>query len=252
MNYKNEFTASELAHFKTLRVCILTPVLHVEPRWIASTVDMVAYSWERGLRIYKFGMTERLAPDWARNALAREAMGHQHHGKYFTHFLWLDSDQVFHPDLCCQLARHDVDFVSAVYYHRNGAPFPVAYVKTDDCGPDGYLHHPLMEIPTALVEVDAVGFGAVLMKRDVFLKVPEPWFTIDYRAGEDIAFCKKIKDYGFKVHLDGAYSIGHIGVPPIIDGQYYRDWVKNNPEKYSQKIQVQLKGVAHGNQSDVV
>ena len=29
MNYKNEFTVSELAHFQKLRVCILTPVMHV-------------------------------------------------------------------------------------------------------------------------------------------------------------------------------------------------------------------------------
>lgn len=238
----NKFNEKELEYFKTLRVCILSPIMHIEPRWMAATCDMIAYSWERGLKIYKFGMTERIAVDWARNALAREAVDYKHDGQYFTHFLWLDSDHVFHPDLCCQLARHDRDIVSAVYHHRTGAPFPVAYVLTEDCPKDGYMHHPLMEIPTALVEVDAVGFGVVLMKRDVFLKVPEPWFTIDFRAGEDIAFCVKAKKFGFKIFLDGAYSVGHIGVPPILDGKYYSEWVKNNPEKYSKKIAVELKG----------
>jgi len=239
----NKFSDAEMEHFKTLRVCILAPIMHVEPRWVASTCEMIAYSWERGLRINKFGMTERLAVDWARNALARAAVEFKYNDEYFTHFLWLDSDHVFHPDLCCQLARHNVDMVSAVYHHRSGPPFPVAYVKTDDCAEDGFLHHPLMEIPTALVEVDAVGFGVMLMKRDVFLRVPEPWFTIDYRAGEDIAFCKKAKDFGVTVHLDGGYSVGHIGVAPILDCKTYADWTAANPDKAAKRIAVRLNGM---------
>jgi hypothetical protein len=239
----NEFTQNEIAHFAKMRVCILSPIMHIEPRWMAATCDMIAYSWERGLKIYKFGMTERIAVDWARNALAREAIEYRHNGEFFTHFLWLDSDHVFHPDLCCQLARHDVDFVSAIYHHRTGAPFPVAYVRTADCPDDIYKHHPLMEIPPYLVEVDAVGFGVCLIKRDLFMKIPEPWFTIDWRSGEDIAFCVKAKQFGFKIYLDGAYSVGHIGVPPILDGKSYRDWIANNPDKYQKKIAVELKGV---------
>lgn len=236
----NKFTKFELDVFKRMRVCILAPIMHVEARWVVSACEMVAYAWEHGLRVDRFGMTERLVVDWARNALAREALAYEDDKGKFTHFLWLDSDHIFNPDLLCQLARHNVDIVGALYYHRSGPPLPVAYVRSGDCREDSLLVHPLLEIPPALVEVSAIGFGAVLMRREIFEKVPEPWFTIDWRGGEDIAFCLKAREYGFKVHLDGAYTIGHIGSPRVVGKEDYEKWCVENPDKISQKIRVQL------------
>ena len=133
--------------------------------------------------------------DWARNFLARQAKDHicEYTGKRYTHLLWLDTDHVFNPDLACILARHfkdpNIDAISALYFGRTGPTLPVVYVK--DTSDDKHKHYPLLEVPPSLCEVDAFGFGACMMKLDIFDKVPEPWFTIDYRAGEDIAFCVK-------------------------------------------------------------
>lgn len=241
-----EFTKQVKAQFEKMSICILTPISIPEPKWIQSTINMVAYSWMQGLRIYQMGMTERMVVDWARNFLAKQAIEHvnEYTGKKFTHLLWLDADHVFNPDLACILARHfldpNIDAISALYYSRSGATLPVVYVK--DKSEDEYKHYPLIEVPPTLCEVDAYGFGACMMKREVFEKVPEPWFTIDYRAGEDIAFCVKAKKYGIRFFLDGQYKLGHIGAPPIITEEDHKKHLEENKMLYADKIKVGLGG----------
>lgn len=232
-----------------MSVCILSPIATAEPRWVQSMVNMVAYSWMQGLPVHQMGITERMVVDWARNFLAKQAVEHvcEYTGKPFTHLLWLDSDHVFNPDLAVALARwlwqhEEIDAVSALYYARSGATLPVVYVK--DKSDDPMKHYPLIDVPPMLCEVDACGFGAVLMKRDVFERVPEPWFTIDWRGGEDIAFCVKAKQHGVRFFLDGGYRLGHIGEAPIITEKDHRKHMDDNVALYADKIRVGLGGKA--------
>jgi hypothetical protein len=241
-----EFTKAEKAQFEKMNIVILSPMMIPEPLWIQSMANMVAWSWMNGLKIYQMGITHKIVVDWARNNLARNAVDHvcEFTGKRFTHIMWLDADHVFNPDLGCCLARHflnkDIDAVSALYYSRTGATLPVVYVKVDN--EYEYKHYPLIEVPPTLCEVDAFGFGACMMKREVFEIVPEPWFTIDYRAGEDIAFCVHAKKKGIRFFLDGSYILGHVGEPPIIGEAEYRAHLEANKELYADKIKVGLGG----------
>ncbi len=241
-----EFTKEVKAQFSKMSVCILSPIFIPEPRWIQSTVNMVAWSWMQGLKIYQMGITERMVVDWARNFLAHQALDHvcEYTGEKYTHLLWMDADHVFNPDLACILARNfadpNIDAISALYYSRTGPTLPIVYVK--DNSPDEHKHYPLIEVPATLCEVDAFGFGACMMKRDVFERVPEPWFTVDYRAGEDIAFCVKAKQHGVRFFLDGQYKLGHIGQPPIIGEKEYRTHMEENKALYADKIRVGLGG----------
>jgi hypothetical protein len=247
----NTFSKAEKKCFEDMSIVILSPIFIPEPKWIQSMVNMVAWSWMNGLKVYQLGMTERMVVDWARNVLARQAVDHEcaYTGKRHTHLLWLDADHTFNPDLACQLARHmalrEVDAVSALYYSRTGPTLPVVYVK--DSSDNEYQHYPLIEVPNSLCEVDAFGFGACLMKREIFEVVPEPWFTLDYRAGEDIAFCVKAKKHGIRFFLDGQYKLGHIGEPPIIGEEAYRQHMQDNAPLYAEKIKVGLGGKRHGN-----
>lgn len=233
-----------------MSVVIVSPIYIPEPKWIQCMVNMVAYSWMQGLPIYQMAITERMVVDWARNSLARKAVdcSSEYTGKRYSHIFWLDADHTFNPDLACQLARHmalkEVDAVSALYYSRTGPTLPVAYVK--DSSDNEYKHYPLIEVPNMLCEVDAFGFGACLMKREVFEIVPEPWFTIDYRAGEDIAFCVKAKKHGIRFFLDGQYKLGHVGPGPVIGEAEYRKHMEDNAPLYAEKIKVGLGGTKHG------
>ena len=97
----------------------------------------------------------------------------------------------------------------------------------------------MIEAPESLCEVDAVGFGAVLMKRSVLDQVPEPWFAFK-DCGEDIYFCVHAKEAGVKIHLDGSYVLGHIGVPNIVTEKTYREYMDANQDKYADRIRVAL------------
>lgn len=233
----------DLKRYQDLSICILTPCGAYENsvKFTKSVANMVAYSWMNGLRVFQMGITERMVVDWARNELARTAKDkiNEFTGEKFTHLLWLDDDHVFEADLACVLARHDVDMVSALYYARVGKTLPVVFVK-DESAEDEYKHFPLVEAPNCLFECDAVGFGALLMRRDVLDRVPQPWFTIDYRAGEDIAFCVSAKKNGIKIYCDGQYKLGHIAVPRVIGHQDYLRYVENNKDEFAGKVKVQL------------
>lgn len=236
-------TEQDLKHYQKLSVCILTPcgAYSNSVKFTKSVANMVAYSWMHGLKIYQMGVTERMVVDWARNELARIAKDkiNEYTGEVFTHILWLDDDHTFPPDLACRLASHDKDMVSALYYGRTPPFFPVCYVKDPS---EEYKHFPLVEPPACLFQCDAVGFGALMMRLDVFKRVPEPWFTLDWKAGEDIAFCVKAKQYGVEIWCDGAYKLGHIGVPPVITEA---DWLRAkaaDPERFADKVRVELNG----------
>lgn len=231
-------TERDKERYNGMSVCILTPCggYNVSVKWAQNVANMVAYSWLNGLRVYQMGITERMVVDWARNDLARKAREHanEYTGKSFTHLLWLDDDHVFNPDLACWLAREDRDMVSALYYGRTPPHYPVVYIHAKDDDKE-FKHYPIVEVPDNLFECDAVGFGALLMKRDVLDRVPEPWFTIDWKAGEDIAFCKKAKDHGIGIYCDGRYKLGHIGVPPVITEKTYKQAQKDRPDIFNDK-----------------
>jgi hypothetical protein len=223
----------------SVRVCILTPVMNHFPAFWRSVINMVAYSWEKGIPVGEIGITERTVVDWARNNLAKAAKEKSE----YTHFLWLDADHVFNPDLLECLLSHNLKgpfIVSALYYSRCAPYLPVVYVK--DYSVDVYKHFPLIEIPNNLITCDAVGFGGCLMSREVLEVVPEPWFTIDYRAGEDVAFCVKAKQYGTKIYCDGRYKLGHVGDYPIVTESTYRKYMDEHKEDYADKVRVFLGG----------
>ena len=224
---------------KPFRVCLLSPVMIDFPAFWRSAINMVAYSWEHGIQVGEIGTVERTVVDWARNNLARAALAK----KEYTHFLWLDCDHVFNPDLLERLLSHKLTgpyLVSALYFARMEPHLPIVYVKSKD--EDPYKHYPLVEVPPTLIHADAVGFGACLMSREVLEVVPEPWFTVDYRAGEDIAFCVKAKQYGVQIYCDGAYKLGHVGGYPIITEATYRKYMDEHREDYADRVRVFLGG----------
>ena len=76
------------------------------------------------------------------------------------------------------------------------------------------------ELPTTgLVEVDAVGFGCVLVRRRVVEALSDPWFEFGHWASnqmqEDVYFCYKAKQAGFRVFMDCGLVVGHI-TPVVI------------------------------------
>ena len=69
------------------------------------------------------------------------------------------------------------------------------------------------------VPIEYAGMGWMLIKKGVIEKIKYPWFfrgTEEFAPGivdmvsEDVAFCKNIKEAGYKIMLDTKIHVGHI------------------------------------------
>lgn len=125
-----------------------------------------------------------------------------------THALCLDGDEVFPENMVYKLLNHDKDIVSAYVCVKNQPEKPNAYVK-----------HKGKYIPykgIGLEEVDAVGFGQVLIKREVFEKMGSPWFAYEDSktkvTTEEIYFFEKAKKFGFKLFVDYGLRCEHLSL----------------------------------------
>ena len=132
--------------------------------------------------------------------------------------MWFDSDMVFNPDTLMRMLKHiddGHDFVTGIYYRRTPPFTPVAF-KSMELNEDGqgFTWEEFTEIPDGLFEVGACGFGCVLMKTEIFVAVFAKYgqmFTPIANCGEDIAFCWRARQCGYKIIADPSISLGHVG-----------------------------------------
>lgn len=138
-----------------------------------------------------------------------------------THVLFLDSDMHFPPDTAHRLLRHNKDIVAVNYAKRRFPHLPVTFKHMPDpeLGTDSAVFCYTDKDSTGLEEVDAVGFGAVLIRMNVFAKIPPTCFETGLvkdtgiYMGEDTHFCHAAREAGFQVWIDHDLSkeIGHSG-----------------------------------------
>ena len=144
--------------------------------------------------------------------------------------MWFDSDMVFNPDTLKKMLEHidnGADFVTGIYYRRT-APFsPVAF-KTMELNEDGtaFTWDEFDKIPDGLFEVGACGFGCVLMKSEIFVAVFSKFgqmFTPIANCGEDIAFCWRARQCGYKILADPSIGLGHVG-HTVITKEFFKNY----------------------------
>jgi GT2 family glycosyltransferase len=135
--------------------------------------------------------------------------------------LMVDDDHVFAPDLLERLLSHEVDIVAALALRRDEPYGPFCFVGT--AGPGVYVPADLREhAPDDLLQVRAVGTGAMLIRRRVFETLPAPWFTISEESGEDMRFCDAAHAAGLPIHCDLGARLGHLTTTAV--------WPVSNPE----------------------
>lgn len=137
------------------------------------------------------------------------------------YMLMIDDDMIVPMDLFERLYRHNVDVVAPLAFMRVSPHRPVIYRVEEGYDPlmrsDYYIPHTVNNYPKdTLVECDAVGFGAALIKMDVVRRMEKPWFMSTTASGEDLWFCFKAKKAGARVFMDTSTKLGHLGFPPVI------------------------------------
>lgn len=230
VNFENFYKQPHLDSFKKAKVVLLVPTTRTLPRFWESIVDMVAFSWNFGLKVETIVPAIQSVITDARTWLCDTALGlkSSFDGKEFTHFLCIDDDHTFGPDLACNLVykmdMYDAKIMSAVCYKKGIENMPPVHVKSIH---HGYVEYKkVVKFPKSVFKVDAVGFGVIMIKREVFEKVKQPWFRISQRISEDNYFCMKAQKAGFDIYMDGACTTGHIGENIIVDETNYEAYLK--------------------------
>lgn len=150
----------------------------------------------------------------------------------------VDDDMLFKADIFETLLKHDVDLCAALAFTRNHPHLPVMYQSSEGYDPiehrDYYRLDWIRNYPkNKLVEVDAVGFGCVLINTKIVRKMERPYFMSSTGTGEDITFCVNFKKAGGRIFTDTSCVIGHLGNPPLIDDESYD---KTNDPKQREKL----------------
>lgn len=129
--------------------------------------------------------------------------------------LWVDSDMRFPKDALEILLSRNLPIVGVNATTRR---FPVKPTALDIDPETNDLVKVDSKGKTGLEQVMGVGFGMVLIKKEVFEAAQKPWFWFEQTdkggiIGEDIYFCAKAFDAGYKTVIDHDLSmhIRHIG-----------------------------------------
>lgn len=142
--------------------------------------------------------------------------------------LWLDSDMAFHSDALVRLYQdveeRDCDIVTGLCFMRR-PPYDPCIWSELRIGLEPvsaiYRNYPRGE----LFEVDATGLAFALVKVDVIKSVLERYGTCFNQMvgyGEDISFCIRAKQCGYKIWCDSRVKIGHIGLQVCDESLYDR------------------------------
>lgn len=179
---------------------------------------------------------------FAREQLAKAALD-----QGSDYLLMIDDDMLAPADLFLKLVKHNVDIVAPLAFTRNPPHKAVMYQALEGFDPSVNMPYFITDYVknyprNKLVECDAVGFGAVLIKTDVFRKMKAPWFMGVHGAGtgEDIYFCTMAKKVGARVFMDTATKLGHLSHPKVITEEYkdqFDAMTEDQKEKYYGKFQ---------------
>lgn len=184
------------------------------------TREVVSMAWAFGFRNLQIpgtytGLTG-MPFDHARNTGCQKLLEMGWEWLFF-----LDDDVIPPPDAIIKLINHKVPIVSGLYYRRSPPILPV--MLRDVSGGRQWVTE--FQAP-ALIEVDYVGAGCLLIHRDVLASLPPlspkcHWFEwrvdrVDLpqeeRMSEDFAFCRHAKNHGLKIFVDTGVQCRHAGL----------------------------------------
>lgn len=130
--------------------------------------------------------------------------------------LMIDNDVVPPKDILTMI-EHGKPVVSATVTIKKGSvPQPVILKEEGDQYRQVNVAEFLDEESDGLIEVDGVGTGALLVRRDVLEEMKPPWFKFLYneedgslRLGEDFYFSRRLKQNGVPLFVSTEHVCSH-------------------------------------------
>lgn len=150
-------------------------------------------------------------------------------------WMWfMGDDHVFDQNLLLDLLDREVDVVAPLCAKKN-PPWNLVSFKSEELRTnedDGitYPHYEYVEMSElpeeGLFEVHAVGSAGLLVRRHVLDAIGDPWFENSRGTviNDDLEFCRKIREAGFKIYVDTEAYLGHIGHYTVFPGTRDGRW----------------------------
>lgn len=187
--------------------------------------------------------------------------------------LFVDQDIEVPPHAIVALMDRDLPIVGGLYIARREPYLPQIYTAKDTEGLNTEhlgaqttprdIYWPIIDYDVEsadIMEVDAIGAGCLLVRREVFehleelqkdddkwlqsaleeiesntpywlserhvkllhehVRVMDPWWEFLTDEGEDMYFCRKARAAGYKVYVDLSVKCAHQGTVPIQEGHF--------------------------------
>lgn len=198
----------------------------VDPRFFQYHEQLIDFTRSKGIAVVP-AVVERLHVDRARNEIVDMVLhpekprppqypnGVNQVYKDATHIFWIDDDMLVPPNAIVQLLRDDQPIVGGLYFGRQPPHLPIAYRHIEE---NQWVA--VTEFCTGLQEVDAMGFGCMLVRREVFEQMERPYFEFSDRMGEDMYFCMNAQKLGQKILLDADIKCAHLATMEIGEGHF--------------------------------
>jgi FkbM family methyltransferase len=169
----------------------------------------------------------------------------------YDYLLAIDHDVVFEKDTLKKMLAHDKPLVSGVYRQRLDPPMIEIYDHN-------MVRMDISNLTGSLQEIGGCGFGCVLVKKEVFASMPYPWFVYHQSLNhnetfsEDLDFCRKARDKGYKLYADSSILCKHIGqrsfevelptINPIenkLTQIYNQNWLPTELVEYTNNLNIE-------------
>ncbi len=144
-----------------------------------------------------------------REFLAREAME-----KQYDFMLWFDSDMEIPVDVFDRLMdtqkKTDAALVTGIYRSRRKPYSKLVYRLISPFQGIPYGE----DLPDEPFPIEGCGFGCVLTKVEPIKDIHNKYsmtFTPEKGLGEDLAFCLRLKQLGFKMYAEPSVKCSHVG-----------------------------------------
>ena len=138
---------------------------------------------------------------------------------------FVDGDMRFPESALRVMIERGKDILGAAYNYRDFPPRSTVkpdpkYVEDYEIRetPDPRHISVVLKDPSKPFRCRAVGTGLMLIRTEVFRKIPRPWFHFvpnvpgeSEFVGEDVYFCDKAREHGFEIWVEPALQVGHIG-----------------------------------------
>ena len=169
--------------------------------------------------------------------------------------LWIDSDMNFGKTLMEDFLKaiEGRDIVSGICHMRHPPYRPVLWKKLKQgILPEQAELEPYDDYPQdGIFEVEGCGFGAVMMRTSVIRKVAETFhetFGPIPGFGEDLSFCLRARNCGFKIHADPGIQVGHKGSMIVTDKTFraFAGWPDRTKERDTDADGMQAGDGDHG------